>query len=94
MIMTYDFALIAQRNSKLMKAINDAMASQNDQEVCTDMHRLSFVSSKKVVIVEPLSENSPFHYKVVPKAISYTAVIKMLNNNWADICEGEIMDVE
>lgn len=30
MIMTYDFALIAQRDSELMKAINDAMASQND----------------------------------------------------------------
>ena len=47
-----------------------------------------------MVIVKPLSENSPFHYKVVPKAISYTAVIKMLNKNWADICDGEIMDVE
>ena len=94
MIMTYDFALIAHRDSELMKAINDAMVSQNDQEVCTDIHRLSFVSSEKVVIVKPLSENSPFHYKVVPKVITYTAVIKMLNNNWADICDGEIMDVE
>ena len=94
MIKTYDFALIAQRDAKLMKAINDAMDSQNNEVVYTDIHRLSFFPSKKTVIVSALSENSPFHHKVVPKEISYTAVIKMLNNNWEDICKDEIMDIE
>lgn len=94
MIMTYDFALLARRDAKLMKAIKDALASQNNEVVCTDIHKLSFFPSKKTVIVNALSESSPFHCKVIPKEISYTAVIKMLNNDWDDICENEIMDVE
>ncbi len=94
MIMTYDFALMAQRDTKLLKAINDALVSQNNEVVCTDIHKLCFFPSKKTVIVNALSENSPFHYQVVPKEISYTAIIKMLNNNWDDICKGEIIDVE
>ncbi len=92
MIMTFDFALIAQRDAKLMKEINDAMLSQKNEFVYTDIHKLSFISSKQTVIVEPLSANSPFHCKVVPKEIKYTAVRKMLDNNW-DICDDEIMDV-
>ena len=94
MIKTFDFALIAQRDTKLMKAINDAIASQRNEVVCTDIHKLSFFPSKQTVIVEALSNNSPFHYKVVPKEIKYSAVIKMVNGNWEDICEGEILDVD
>lgn len=94
MIMTFDFALIAQRDAKLMKAINDAIASQRNEVVCTDIHKLSFFPSKQTVIVETLSNNSTFHYKVVPKEIKYSAVIKMVNGNWEDICEGEILDVD
>ena len=94
MIMTFDFALIAQRDAKLMKAIKDAIASQRKEVVCTDIHKLSFFPSKQTVIVEALTQNSPFYYKVVPKEIKYSAVIKMVNGNWEDICEGEILDVD
>ncbi len=94
MIMTFDFALIAQRDAKLMNAINDAIVSQRNEVVCTEIHKLSFFPSKQTVIVEALSQNSPFRYKVVPKEIKYSAVTKMLNGNWEDICEGEILDVD
>ena len=46
MIMTFDFALIAQRDAHLKKEIK------------------------------------------------YSAVIKMMNGNWDDICEDEILDVD
>lgn len=94
MIMTFDFALIAQRDAKLMQAIHDAMASQKNEVVCTNIHKLSFFPSKQTVIVDAVSKNSPFHYKIVPKEIKYPAVIKMLNNNWKDIRKDEIMDIE
>ena len=81
MIKTFDFALIAQRDTKLMKAINDAIASQRNEVVCTDIHKLSFFPSKQTVIVEALSNNSPFHYKVVPKEIKYSAVIKKMDDS-------------
>ena len=94
MIMTFEFALMAQRDAKLMQAIYDAMASQTDKVVCTDVHKLSFFPSKQTVIVNAFSINSPFQHKIVPKEINYSAVIKMLNNNWEDICKDEIMDIE
>ncbi|MBQ8568292.1 MAG: hypothetical protein IJ446_03650 [Oscillospiraceae bacterium] len=93
MMMTFDFALMAQRDAELMKAITDAMSSPKNEVVCTDIHKLSFFPSKKTVVVTALSETSPFHYKVVPKEISYSAVIKMLNKNWNDICEDEIRNI-
>ena len=33
MIMTFDFALIAQRDAKLMQAINNAIASQKEENI-------------------------------------------------------------
>ena len=83
---------MAQRDSKLMEAIHNALASQENTVVCTDMHRISFLGFKQTAIVEALSDNSPFSYKIVPKAIKFSAVIKMLNGEWEDICEGDIID--
>lgn len=77
-----------------MQAIYDAMASQTEIVVCTDVHKLTFFPSKQTVIVNSFSKNSPFQYKIVPKEIKYSAVIKILNNNWEDIREDEIMDIE
>lgn len=88
--MTYDFALLAQKDAKLMKAINDAMMSKKNEVVCTELHKLSFFPSKQIVIVEALSENSPFHYKILPKEIKYSVVAKLINGKWEDLCENEI----
>ena len=70
------------------------MQSQKNEVVCTDIHKLSFFPSKQAVIVEALSQNSPFHYKIIPKEIKYSAISKMINGNWDDVCFDEIMDVE
>ena len=94
MIMTFEFALIAQKDATLMRKINIAMASQNNEVVCTDIHKLSFIPSKQAVIVNALSNNSPFYYKIVPKEIKYSAVVKMLNNDWENISNDEIIDID
>ncbi|MBR6530191.1 MAG: hypothetical protein IKT43_02110 [Clostridia bacterium] len=94
MIKTFDFVFDAQRNPKLMQEIKDALQNQTDVVVCTDVHKLSFLPSKQAVIVTPLSENSPYNFKVIPKEIKYTAIIKMLNGNWDNISHDEILDVE
>ena len=94
MIMTFEFALIAQRDAKLMQAINNAIASQKEEIVCTEIHRLSFFPSKQTVIIDALSNNSPFHHKIAPKKVKYSALIKMLNNDWENICKDEITDIE
>ena len=94
MITTYDFALFAQRDTELMQAINDAMASPNNEVVYTEIHKLSFFPSKQTVIVDALSKNSPFHNKIIPKEIKYSAINKMLHKNWESIGKDEIMDIE
>ena len=40
------------------------------------------------------SQDSLFNCKIVAKEIKYSAVRKMINGNWEDICEGEVVDVE
>lgn len=92
MIMTYDFVPMAQRDNILLEKIKHALLSQADEIIYTDIHKLCFSPSKQSLLVEARSENSPFHNKVVPKEIKYSAVIKMLNNNWDEICEDEIID--
>lgn len=94
MLRTYDFALMAQKDEVLLRKIENALLNSADEVIYTDMHKLSFMASKELLLVEARSENSPVHHKIVPKMIKYSAVRKMLNGSWEDISEGEILDVE
>ena len=83
---------MVQRDKVLLKRIENALLSTVDEVICTDIHKLCFNSSKQLLLVEACSKDSPFHYKIAPKEIKYSAVHKMLNGNWEDIEEGEIRD--
>jgi len=93
MIMTFDFAFMAQRDKALRTEIEQAILSKADSIVYTDIHKLSFSVSRQVVTVEPLSGSSLFRHKIITKAIKYSAIIKMLNNNWDNIGNDEISDI-
>lgn len=91
--MTYDFILKAQHDKNFMKKIRNAISSELDKEICTDIHRLRFFGEKKVVIVEPYSENSDFNWKIIPKEITYSAILKMIEGDWDGIGSEDIRDV-
>lgn len=94
MLRTYDFIIMARRDEMQFGKIENALLNSVDEVIYTDMHKLSFMASKELLLVEAQSEDSPFHHKIVPKMIKYSAVRKMLNGSWEDISEGEILDVE
>lgn len=93
LIMTYDFILKAQHDKEFMQEIHNAISSGLDSEICTDIHRLRFYGEKKVVIVEPYSENSDFNWKIIPKEITYQAILKMLDGDRDSIGSDDIRDV-
>ncbi len=93
MLMTFDFIFMAQKDNSLSKKIETALLSPVDEVIYTDIHKLSFCALKQSLFVDARSEDSPFRYKIMPKEIKYSAVRKMLNNNWDDICEDEIRDI-
>ena len=68
------------------------MVVEKDEELCTDIHRLNFHGKDKMVEVEALSHTSPFHWKITPKRIKYSAFIKMLDGYWDGIEAGDIVD--
>lgn len=94
MLRTYDFIIMARRDEVLLGKIENALLNSVDEVIYTNMHKLSFMASKELLLVEARSEDSSFHHKIVPKMIKYSAVRKMLNGSWEDISEGEILDVE
>ena len=93
MIMTYDFILKAQHDKDFMNEIRNAISSGLDNEIFTDIHRLRFYGEKKVVIVGPYSEHSDFNWKIIPKEITYSAILKMLEGNWDSIGSDDIRDI-
>ena len=93
MLMTYDFIRIAQSNNIFMEELQRALASDADSEICTNTHRLRFYAKEQAVLVEPFSETSDFHWKIVPKKIAYRALDKMLNGDWDSIEAGDIVTI-
>lgn len=83
--MTFDFVFAAQRDESLMKQVKEAVSSDVDVEICSDIVRLYFDSEKKTVSVRPYSETSAFPYKIIPAQITYHALLKMLANDWEEI---------
>ena len=92
MLMTFDFIILAMRDENLMKEIQNALSSNSDYQICTNIHRLHFNSKKQTVFVEALSETSAFHHKIVPKEIPYSALQKMLAGDW-DSVEPDVLRV-
>lgn len=93
LIMTYDFILLARRDAALMRQLREAVTCDTNNEICTDIHRLYFNRNKKSVIIKPYSETSDFHWRVVPKEVTYQAFLKMLADDWDNIKPDEIRDV-
>jgi len=90
--MTFDFIMDARRDEVLMNKIKEHIFSEKDGEVCTEIYRLRFNGKDKKVIIEALSDTSPFHNKIVPKAINYETLEKVLDGNW-DALENGVMDI-
>lgn len=84
---------MAQKDDFLRAEIEQIISSNVDKVVCTDIHKLSFSASEQAAAVEPLSNSSPFCHKIIPKKIKYSAIIKMLNNDWDNIGKDEIFDI-
>lgn len=93
MIMTYDFVLTAKRNKEFRLQLDNAILSDLNSEICTDIHRLTFLSTSQVVIVTAKSDTSAFRHKIIPKKITYQALIKMLDGKWNDISPSDITDL-
>ena len=94
MIMTYDWMIYAQNHPPFKKQIEDLIASGNDGELTSrDMHRIKFEAGTQTVVVTPYSKTSDFHRKIIPKRISYRAILQIINGNWNDLREVDIQDV-
>ena len=93
MIMTYDFILTAKYNKEFRVQLDNAILSDLNSEICTDIHRLTFLPKSQVVIVTAKSNTTPFRNKIIPKKITYQALMKMLDGNWNEIAPGDITDI-
>lgn len=93
MIKTYDFLLVAKRDKNFRCQIDEAVLSDLESEICTDIHRLIFSPESQTVTIMPKSNVSPSKEKVVPKKITYKALIKMLHGKWDSIEPTDITDL-
>lgn len=80
--MTYDFIMHAWNDEEFMSKLLTGMEQNEDCEVCTECHRITFHSDIHKIDVFPLSETSPFHWKIMPMQITYSALYKMLNKDF------------
>ena len=92
--MTFDFIFHAQHNEILIKQLREAVRSDSDIEICTDIHRIHFDAHRKVVAIRPYSRTSAFRHKVVPKEVKYEAFVKMLDLDWEHLELDDIIDID
>lgn len=93
MIMTYDFLLLAKGNKNFRDHLNQAILSESDCEIYTDIHKLTFSPKSQTIMITAKSDTSPFRHKIAPKQITYSALMKMLDDNWESIASDEITDL-
>lgn len=93
MLTTFDFILIAHRDPAFMARLKSAVRSHEGCELCTDIHRLTFDPKAQTISVTPNSPDSLLGCKVIPKKIAYSALMKLLNGDWAHITSEEITDL-
>lgn len=94
MLMTFDFIFAAQRDKILMKQLREAIQSDSDVEICTDIHRIHFDAHRKTVAIRPYSETSAFHHKIAPKEVKYEVFVKMLDMDWENLQFDDIIDID
>ncbi len=93
MIMTFDFVLDAQKNRELMSQLLNYMEQNTDRVINTNTCKIIFRADSQKADILPLSETSPFHCKIVPKQITYSALHKMLNGDFDHFEDGDIIDI-
>lgn len=93
MIMTFDFVMQAWGNSKLMLELQNSMKQDSKNEVHTPYHRIIFYPDIQKIDIFPLSEKSPFHWKIISKRITYSALDKMLNKDFEHFADGDIVNI-
>lgn len=54
---------------------------------------MTFLPGLQAVIVTAKSDTGAFRNKIVPKKITYQALLKMLDGKWNDIAPGDITDI-
>lgn len=92
MIRTFDFILKAKYNRAFMEQLEKAMSSEQSSELCTDTHRLTFYPQSKLILIAPASDSSIFHYKIVPKKMTYQAFFKILHGKWEQLDADDVAD--
>lgn len=90
MIRTFDFLLDVERNHELKNQIKKCIADGKTAELYTTIHKLRFDGAKQMLVVEPLSQDSPFRAKIIPKAIPYDVLEKMLDGAWEEMSNPRI----
>lgn len=91
MVWTYDFIFMAYRNQNFRKQLEDAIASPSDLVITTELHKLSFCAKKQTVLVTPNPKCRSFlTVKIIPTKIAYSALTRMLLDDWEHIKPGEI----
>lgn len=93
MLMTFDFVMHAWRDERLMSKFRKCIEQEQNSELHTDIYRISFNAQRRTVDIQPFSSTSPFAYKIIPMRITYSALIKMLDDKFEDIEEGEIVRI-
>lgn len=90
MEMTYDWIVFssAQFKQKIRETI---LCNENRELIWDDMVLISFNHETQYATVKPLSSTSPFHYKIIPKMISYKAVISIMDKNFDNINDTDII---
>ncbi len=85
MIKTFDFIIYAKKDKELREKLLNALDTEFETEVCTDIHKILFKPSVKMVIIAPLSDNSPFRNKIPTTEVSFNTIKLMLSGNWSDV---------
>ncbi len=93
MIMTYDFLRLAKGNKNFRDHLNQAILSESDCEIYTDIHKLTFSPKSQTIMITAKSDTSPFSHKIAPKKLPYSALMKLRVDNWASSASDEIMDL-
>lgn len=90
MEMTYDWIVFSSEQFK--QKVREAISCNENREATWDnMVLISFNHETQYATVKPLSATSPFHYKIFPKMISYKAVISIMDKNFDNISESDII---
>ena len=75
MIMTFDFLIYARNNDKFKKELIAVVNEKRDKVIFTEIHKMTFKADREVVLIEPMSDTSPFHHKIRPVEIKYKTML-------------------